>query len=439
MTHFPKLKKQEARRQRRVRGRVVTLIAAALAAATGPLVVSGCSGGNGGGPGVPAGFRAAGTFRVAAPAGSAEIAATTPDGRTLVFTDAGAGLVGFVNIADLAAISQIGTVALTGEPTSVAVTPDGRFALVTVDGGPNRLAVMDIATRTVVATHNLVGQPDSIAISPDGQFAAIAIENQRPDEALPLPIAPPGSLTIVRLSGAPTAWTLRNVALTGLAALRFASDPEPEFVDVSRDNKAAVTLQENNGIVIVDLASGAIERSFTAGTTTHAADLQNNGTIAFTDTLTDARREPDGISWTPRGNLITANEGDYDLDLAAGQFTGGRNFTIFSPNGSILFDDRGGMEQEVARAGRYPDNRSHRKGSEPEGVKVATIGERTYAFIALERADALAVYRLDNDSSPTFVQILPTGDAPEGIAFVPTRNLIITANEGDGTLSFFSP
>jgi hypothetical protein len=29
------------------------------------------------------------------------------------------------------------------------------------------------------------------------------------------------------------------------------------------------------------------------------------------------------IAWTPGGNLITANEGDYDLDLAPGQFTGG--------------------------------------------------------------------------------------------------------------------
>ncbi len=415
------------------------LIVSASVLSVGSAWLGGCGGGGNGGNGAPAAFRSVATFNVPVPGGSAEIASVTPDGRTLVYTDAGAGLVGFVNIADLGAVSQLGAVNVGGEPTSVAISPKGRFALAVIVGAPSRLAVIDIATRTVVRTINLNGQPDSVTVSPDGNFAAIVIENERSDEDNPLPSAPAGRLVIVNLNGEPANWTLRNVNLAGLPNMRFASDPEPEFVDINRSNKAAVTLQENNGIVIVDLASGTVERSFSAGSTTHVADLQDNGTVSFTDTLTNARREPDGIAWTPNGNLITANEGDYNLDLAAGQFTGGRNFTIFSPTGAVLFDDKGDLEKAVNSAGRYPDSRSDSKGSEPEGVEVATLGGRNFAFIALERADALAVYRLDSETTPTFVQILPTGDAPEGVVAIPSRNLVVTANEGDGTLSFFAP
>lgn len=405
-----------------------------LAILAAPLL-PGCNGGNSSG-GNTATFRALGTFQVPNPGQSAEIAAATPDGNTVIYTDAGAKQVGFVNITNLNAVTQIGAVDTGGSPTSVAVTRDGAFALVVVDN-PNRLLVINIATRNIVSTRNLNGQPDSIVVSPDGRFAAIAIENQRPDETQPLPSAPPGLLTVVRLTGAPAAWTLANVSLTGLPNLRFANDPEPEFVDINSFNRAAVTLQENNAIAIVNLESLTVERTFSAGTTTHSADLQDNGAVSFTDTLTNARREPDGIAWTRFGNLLTANEGDYNLDLAAGEFVGGRNFTIFSPTGTVLFDDNGNLEKETANAGRYPDGRSDNKGAEPEGAEIATFGARQFAFIALERADALAVYRIDSESNPTFVQILPTGDAPEGVLAIPGRNMVITANEDDGTLSFF--
>ena len=60
---------------------------------------------------------------------------------------------------------------------------------------------------------------------------------------------------------------------------------------------------------------------------TQAADLEDDGQIVFDDLLVDSRREPDAIGWTPQGNLVTANEGDYDLDA---DFVGGRGFTIFS-------------------------------------------------------------------------------------------------------------
>jgi DNA-binding beta-propeller fold protein YncE len=411
---------------------------AALVLVAGALLVGSSGGSSGGNSPDIASFRAAATFNVKPSGGKvAEIASVSRDGKTLLYTDSATSRIGFVDISDLSKISQTGFYRGTGSPTSVAITPDNRFAIAVFEGS-NRMVVLNIASRTAVRTVALPGQPDCVSISSDGKFAAIAIENQRPNEDLPLPSAPGGSVVVVSLAPQVANWKLRTVALKLPATLDFSADPEPEYIDINARNQAAVTLQENNGIAIIDLASARVTRIFSAGTTTHAADLKDNKTIAFTDTLTKAKRQPDGIAWTPRGNLITANEGDYDLNLPDGSFVGGRNFSIFSPTGTVIFDEKGDLERAVAAAGRYKDGRSDAKGIEPENVEVATIGGRPWAFVALERADALAVYRLDNESKPTLAQILPTGDAPEGVVAIPNRNLVITANEGDGTLSFFT-
>lgn len=51
--------------------------------------------------------------------------------------------------------------------------------------------------------------------------------------------------------------------LTGLADF-VPEDPEPEFVSINSRNQVVVTLQENNHIVVVDLASGSVVTDFTA-------------------------------------------------------------------------------------------------------------------------------------------------------------------------------
>ena len=50
----------------------------------------------------------------------------------------------------------------------------------------------------------------------------------------------------------------------------------------------------------------------------------------------------------------------------------------------------------------------------------------------------MAVYRLNgNKEKPKFIQILETGNRPEGLLAIPQRRLFVTANEGDGTISIF--
>ncbi|CAN0465151.1 unnamed protein product, partial [Discosporangium mesarthrocarpum] len=200
----------------------------------------------------------------------AEIVAASKDGKTLIYTDSEKELLGFVDIANPHNPAPGGTVALPGEPTSVEVAGD--YALVAVNTSADfvstsgDLIVVHIPSQTVAASLPLGGQPDSVAVSPDGRYAAIAIENER-DEDLGdggLPQLPAGFLVIVDLVGPPAAWTTRMVDLTGIAD-ETPEDPEPEFVDINKKNIAAVSLQENNHMVLVRLKNGKIIGDFSAG------------------------------------------------------------------------------------------------------------------------------------------------------------------------------
>jgi hypothetical protein len=366
----------------------------------------------------------------------AEIAAATPDGMTLVYTDSEEEEIGFVNITDPSAPTQPWPAVPTdGSPTSVDVTPDGRWALAAVhkEGG-DHLLVIRLSDRTAVHQIPLGGQPDSISISPNGRYAAIAIENERPDDEA-IPNGEPGFLTILDLvTNKPEKWKTREVELTGIADF-VPEDPEVEYVDVNALNVAAITLQENNHIVLVHLPSGRVLNDWNAGTSTHKADLDENGTISFTDTLTGAPREPDGIHWTPLGFLVTANEGDYSG--FGPEFHGGRDFTIFNAFGQQVFESKSSMERAVADAGFYNDNRSENGGIEPEGVEVAVYGLKTFLFVGGERCSCVVVYRLELGEDPELIQVLETGDRPEGLVAIPKRNLFITANEDDGDISIF--
>ncbi|WP_432509269.1 hypothetical protein [Kineococcus auxinigenes] len=350
-----------------------------------------------------------------------------------------------MDLSDPSAPRETGTVEVGGEPTSVAVTRDGRFALVAVDTSDGEstapsgnLAVVDTRTLRVVRTIDLGGQPDSVAISPDGHRAAVAIENQRDEDVVVdgveggLPQAPAGFLSVVHLEGAPERWSAAAVDLTGLPGAEFPEDPEPEYVDVNGAGIAAVTLQENNAVALVDLRAKRVVGSFSAGTVQRDdADVVDDDVVAFDDELS-APREPDAVQWTPDGNLVTADEGDLAADPA-----GGRGWTVFSPRGEVLWAAGSSAERALAEAGRYPDGRSDDRGAEFEGAEVATVRGTTYAFLASERGGAVLVHDLDRERRPRLLQVLETGEAPEGVLAVPNRGLLLAADEEDGTISVF--
>ncbi len=71
------------------------------------------------------------------------------------------------------------------------------------------------------------------------------------------------------------------------AGLIAVTDPQPEFVSI-RGTKVAVTLQENNGIAIIDIrnpAAPTLDELFSAGVIANRpADLSDDARISFTET-----------------------------------------------------------------------------------------------------------------------------------------------------------
>lgn len=359
---------------------------------------------------------------------SSEIIAASEDGNMLVYSDSPNKAIGIIDITDAKAPKAGGSVSFEGEPTSVAVT-SGK-ALVAVNTSESRakptgmLAQVDLASKKIDTTCDLGGQPDSIALNKDKTIAAIAIENERDEEVNDgdLPQMPAGDLVIASIKdGVVECGSIKHVTLTGIADVA-GEDPEPEFVSFNGQDEIALTLQENNYIVILDGKTGDIKSHFSAGTVSlTGVDTKKDGALKFTGEMKDVPREPDAVKWLDDNRLVIANEGDWK--------GGARGFTIFDKQGKVLYENGAGLEHEIAKIGHYPDKRN-KKGIEPEGLEAAKFGEDNLFFVLSERASVVGVYK-DTGAEPELLQLLPSGISPEGAVAIPARNLLATANEAD--------
>jgi hypothetical protein len=377
----------------------------------------------------------------------AEISTVTPDGNTVIYTDAAAKRIGFLDIRDPAKPAGLGTLSLAelghadDQPTSVAAVDE--FVLVVVDttGGDfakpsGRVDVVRVSDRTRVHSTDLGGQPDSIAISKDGAFAAIAMENQRDEEFTPpggeegdLPQPPTGFLQLIDLKGAPNTWTPRTVDFdveeARAAGLDTPEDLEPEYVSINSRGQVALTLQENNGIAIIDGVTGQVQKIFSAGSVAvEGIDVKDDGAIDQTGSIPATPREPDAIGWIGDDHVATANEVDWK--------GGTRGWTIFDTNtGEVVWDAGNAFEQLAVRTGMHIESRAESKGPEPEGLAITDIGGRPTALIASERSNFVAAYDVSDPKAPVFRQIMPTTPGPEGVLPVPARNLLVISSEAD--------
>ncbi|WP_338118999.1 esterase-like activity of phytase family protein [Streptomyces tendae] len=384
----------------------------------------------------------------------AEISSVSEDGRTLVHTDAVARRIGFLDITDPGRPRGLGTLSLArlgdaeDEPTSVTVV--GEYVLVVVNTSASharpsgRLDVVSLHDRERVASFDLGGQPDSIALSKDKRYAAVAIENERDEDATPpgrdkgdLPQAPAGFVQILDLGrgATPAHWRTRAVPLTRAdgralpvlaeAGITEPTDPEPEYVSVNGRNQLAVTLQENNGVVLVDLPTGRITKAFSAGTASvRGIDTVDDGTIDQSGAIEDVPREPDAVGWIDDRYLATANEGDWR--------GGTRGWSVFdSRTGRPAWDAGNSFERLAVRHGLHNEDRAGKKGSEPEGIAIAEYDGVPYAFVGSERDNFVAVYDVSRPTRPVFRQILPATNGPEGLLPIPARGLLAVSSEED--------
>lgn len=360
---------------------------------------------------------------------SAEIISASEDGKTLIYTDSPLGVVGLIDITNAKAPKALGNIDLHGEPTTAHIIGGKAFVGVNTSEShaepSGRLAVIDLATATEVASCDLGGQPDSVAVAPDGSFLAVAIENERDENAGDggLPQMPAGYVVKLPLpDGEADCARLQKIDLTGLAAVG-GEDPEPEFVTINTAGEIAVTLQENNHIVVIG-ADGAVASHFSAGEVAlENVDTRTDGKLSFTATTGPIPREPDGIKWIDDDHFATSNEGDWK--------GGSRGFTIWKKDGTVVYDSGNTLEHAVAEIGHYPEKRSRAKGIEPEGIEFSRFGETPYLFILSERSSVIAVYDVTDLAAPKLTQILPSGISPEGAVAIPSRNLLAAANEVD--------
>ena len=286
-------------------------------------------------------------------------------------------------------------------------------------------------------------------------------------------------------------------------------DLEPEYIAVS-GNRAYVALQEANAVAVLDLDTLQFEHVFSLGFEDYgkvAVDLNKSDGAYSPKTYESIRgiRMPDGIATAVINGetyLLTANEGDsrawpigtevdtnevkdkvspvngiktggkvtwfdvsqYDgLEAGIDYVFGGRSFTVFhvTENGlAEVFDSGSDFERITAEV--LPDHfncsndtaevedRSGKKGPEPEGITVGTIDGRTYAFVGLERTGGVMIYDISDPSAAVFKNYFNSRDysadikddvSPEGLTFVAAdRNksgmpILILSNEVSGTVS----
>jgi DNA-binding beta-propeller fold protein YncE len=460
--------------------------------------------------------------------GAAEISAYDPETNKLfVVRNEGEGTANPINrieildLKDPASIKVIGNINIApfgGGVNSVSVS-GGKLAaaIQATDKTANgKVGVFKTSDNSKIAEINVGALPDMVTFSPDGKFILTANEGEPNDTYTN---DPSGSVSIISvndnyavttidfssMASQESALKLKGLRIFG-PSKSFVKDIEPEYITVSADSKTAwVTLQENNGIAKIDIATKSITNIFPLGFKDYNVD---GNEIDPTDTDASYKAAkwnvkgvymPDAIAVIESNNipyLFTANEGDareysgyseilrvksnsvildaakfptattlkQDLNLGRLNITtalgdtdgdgdldelysyGSRSFSVWNGlDGSQVFDSKNELDIKAQSIGVYDDARSDDKSVEPEGIAIGTVGSKKVVFVAMERADAVAIYDITSPSKPVFLKIIKCGDAPEGVLFVPAkdsptkRSLLIVSSEGDGVVKVFSP
>lgn len=286
--------------------------------------------------------------------GAAEITAFDPASKRLFVVNGANKSVDVLDLSTPAAPRLVGTIdisALGGGVNSVTVN-DGLVAMAIEAApktSPGLVAFYNAADLRLLHTVTVGALPDMLTFTSDGKTVLVANEGEPNSYGFADSVDPEGSISVItvnRTGGTSTVATADFRAYIGrenelrASGVRIfgpnanaAQDLEPEYIAVSADNKTAyVTLQENNAIAIVDIATAKVTAVRPLGYKDHslagfgldASDEDggtntNSGTPAIKIKPQPVRGlyMPDGIArYTVNGvtYLITANEGDARAD-----------------------------------------------------------------------------------------------------------------------------
>lgn len=491
---------------------------------------------------------------------AAEIVAYHAASQRILTVNAQSGKVDILDASDPTNPTKVAEVSADGdkEINSVAVRPDGLAvaAVQQADKTENGEAlIFDAASGNELGRVPLGALPDNVHITKDGAYALTANEGEPSDEltadGTEYAKDPEGTVSVISLPDgvqAPSAADVRTADFRAFDGPDAELDPsirvfgpenhhnkpsldfEPEYIS-SADGKAYVTLQENNAIAVVDIASATVEKVLPAHIADHSViplDPSNKDGEAKLRTIpVHGLSMPDSIgAFQTNGQtyFATANEGDArdwggytdevklkelveegqvcdSVDLPEGiedkkyagnlklsnasgwneekgcfdglYSFGSRSFSIYDAEGNVVFDSGSDFEEitkDIEGLNFNADNedpdfddRSNNKGPEPEALTIGTVGDRTYAFIGMERVGGIFVYDVTDPAQAEFVTYTNNRDftvdydednvaatslagdlGPEGLAFIskedsPTADaLLIAGNEVSGTTTVFS-
>jgi YVTN family beta-propeller protein len=278
--------------------------------------------------------------------GAAEIPSFDPVSRRAFVVNGGTtvDILDLTNPANPTLISTISNATLGGAPNSVSVR-NGLVA-VAVEGNPRsnpgKVRFFDINGNSL-GTVPVGAVPDMLTFSPDGRRVLVANEGEPTSYNQIGSIDPEGSVSIISVPGnaifstanaaTATVQTAGFSAFNGQAdALRqsgvrifgpnatVAQDLEPEYITLSPDSSTAyVTLQENNGLAVINVNTATVTAVLPLGFKNH--NLPGNGLdpsdqdggLRINNFPIFGMYQPDAIaSFQANGQtfLITANEGD---------------------------------------------------------------------------------------------------------------------------------
>lgn len=293
--------------------------------------------------------------------GAAEIVAHDAAHQRLFVVNAADSMVDVLDIQDPAMPTKLATIDASAEGASAnSVAVHGGLVAVAIEAddkqAPGKVVFYNVSDLNKVAAVEVGALPDMVTFTPDGTKVLVANEGEPSDD---YSNDPEGSVSIIDLrngvasavavtadfqafNGQEDALRNQGIRIFGPGA-SAAQDFEPEYIAVAADGASAwVTLQENNAVAVLDLASNRITQVLPLGFKDHsvvgnALDPSNkDDAIAIAQWPVLGMYQPDSIvSYEVDGATyyITANEGDSrdyagfseevrikDLTLAAGAF-----------------------------------------------------------------------------------------------------------------------
>ncbi len=274
-------------------------------------------------------------------ANSAEIVTFDPTVDRVYIANSIAGKLDIVDFADPANPSLISSIDIStyGGINSV-VAHNGTLALAIENTNPqlDGFVVFLDANGTFINQVTVGALPDNITYNKD--FTKILTANEGEPNG-DYSLDPEGSVSVIDMT--PGVASLTNANVSNISLTQFngqeaaliaqgirifstsasvAQDLEPEYITISDDNaKAFIALQENNALLVIDLATNTIESLLPLGYSDYSAGSNNgmdasdqSGAVLITGDLPiKGAYMPDAIAFATiggQGYVFSANEGD---------------------------------------------------------------------------------------------------------------------------------